>query len=528
MLVYSTEVRFQKGTMPERFHSVVCDWLSQKCYQTVSYGQLTDSREKVFASGVRLNHVSSGEGYPFLESFSLSHRDAEVRGRLWITEIGAEVPSAAEGLRCTIVVRTDDISPKVSATTPTSTRPKLVPMLIEQCSASESTPGLKLIKLDDKDFEAYRYEIELPQRRYPLVVLSPRADGSYFADLEKLRSQLVSVAQVVQIPPDADTLFLEKVWGSNYSVWGGAICLIFPKAKYSNYYPFRKLLPVTLEKQRSEGITPIENEILALITDRTNLPISRKHIDATVVREVARRRELAALRIKLEGQSQEVKDYVLLLEDENKSLNEKLVALEESYQQLRDSYEQQNDQIGQLRYENASLKENLKAKLTSGQKSPIDDDSLEMITQIVKSGANPRLILTFLEKAFQSRLTVLDSAWKSSERSSSFAHSDRLFDLLLRLCRDYWEKLSDGAGDTEAKGIFGDSYAAQESETVQGNRGAKAKRMFIYKGTPVEMMRHLRIGNKDSASETIRVHFYWDAQEKRIVIGHCGPHLDFK
>ena len=41
------------------------------------------------------------------------------------------------------------------------------------------------------------------------------------------------------------------------------------------------------------------------------------------------------------------------------------------------------------------------------------------------------------------------------------------------------------------------------------------------------MLKHLKIGIKDSLSETLRVHFEWLADEKRIVIGHCGGHLPF-
>jgi len=39
------------------------------------------------------------------------------------------------------------------------------------------------------------------------------------------------------------------------------------------------------------------------------------------------------------------------------------------------------------------------------------------------------------------------------------------------------------------------------------------------------MMKHLKIGVKDSPVETIRVHFEWFPEQKKIVIGHCGPHL---
>jgi hypothetical protein len=42
------------------------------------------------------------------------------------------------------------------------------------------------------------------------------------------------------------------------------------------------------------------------------------------------------------------------------------------------------------------------------------------------------------------------------------------------------------------------------------------------------MWRHLKLGNKDSVNESLRVHFEWFASEKKIVIGHCEPHLDLR
>ena len=56
---------------------------------------------------------------------------------------------------------------------------------------------------------------------------------------------------------------------------------------------------------------------------------------------------------------------------------------------------------------------------------------------------------------------------------------------------------------------------------------ARKRRTFEYQGKGVVMTRHLKIGRKDSVAETLRIQFYWDANARKVVIGHCGPHLDF-
>ena len=41
----------------------------------------------------------------------------------------------------------------------------------------------------------------------------------------------------------------------------------------------------------------------------------------------------------------------------------------------------------------------------------------------------------------------------------------------------------------------------------------------------MEMFRHLKIGVDDDPTRTIRVHFHWDGDRQKIVIGYYGEHL---
>jgi hypothetical protein len=122
---------------------------------------------------------------------------------------------------------------------------------------------------------------------------------------------------------------------------------------------------------------------------------------------------------------------------------------------------------------------------------------------------------------------VLQSAIRSAQKSASFKFCGDALDLLTKLVTDYYEALQHG-GDNEARKVFGaNEYAAKESESVMTNTAAVKMRTFSYKGKPTKMFAHLKIGNKYSAAETLRIHFYWDALDTKIVIGYCGPHLDF-
>lgn len=106
-----------------------------------------------------------------------------------------------------------------------------------------------------------------------------------------------------------------------------------------------------------------------------------------------------------------------------------------------------------------------------------------------------------------------------------FVYGRQLLDMLKRLVTEYRDKLSEG-GDNAARQVFGkNEYSAKESETVMSNKAMRRERTFDYDGEEVEMFRHLKIGVADDETKTIRVHFHWDAEREKIVIGYCGGHL---
>lgn len=147
-------------------------------------------------------------------------------------------------------------------------------------------------------------------------------------------------------------------------------------------------------------------------------------------------------------------------------------------------------------------------------------------------GGRPSLenALRYLEATFPDRIEVLPSAYSTARKFTEFRHLDRSWDLLRTLATDYWKAMADpgGGGDAKAKGVFGNGYAANEAEFAANSDRGRALRTFSYNGERVQMDRHLRIGTKmDSRGETWRCHFHWDGAARKIVIGHCGEHLDF-
>ena len=64
----------------------------------------------------------------------------------------------------------------------------------------------------------------------------------------------------------------------------------------------------------------------------------------------------------------------------------------------------------------------------------------------------------------------------------------------------------------------------KESDTTANSAVGKAERTFAYKGQPLPMLQHLKIGVKDLPNRSLRLRFEWDPDDGVVVIGHCGRH----
>ncbi|MCP9793377.1 hypothetical protein KBZ20_16615 [Vulcanococcus limneticus Candia 3F8] len=157
-----------------------------------------------------------------------------------------------------------------------------------------------------------------------------------------------------------------------------------------------------------------------------------------------------------------------------------------------------------------------------------DAEASERLLDALRSMAadlRPRQILDLATRICPDSFVVLESAWKSTDEVVGFKRGERLFELLWRLGTRYREARLAGQPDVAGIQVFGAAFAAKESNTTQNSPKAMRWRRFDYNGKEVVMEQHLKIGVGDSINRTLRIHFHWDPEVGRVVIGHCGKHL---
>ncbi len=534
MQVYANSFRVEGGDSYRSVIGAIHGWLKQLTERQFSISDITRNNE--FSSSPQdsfrwwLRSYISTDSKPELYAWRLKHGDRDVQGRQWVVELGLRVDSDL-GLEFSCSVATEEQSTLVR-THIDATRPKVIGYILRNVAEAsnahiaEDVPGIavKRIGAETSDYLAFKAEIERGNRDYPLVLVSPNADGRYLVNTSHLQDALFGLAQVVEVAPGFDSFEMEENLGKIWSAWQGAINIL--QTPRSNGFVHGSLLRATEIESIGERQGERVSHILARVTHNTNVPRSRNRIRPEGVMQLALKRRLMSRTNGIVSDSAE-------LQLENTALWKELEAQEENYRTLEQERDAAEMRGMELEDKNQELQDRLRSQeykadaLRKGGLSDSNTPDVDFLVELASQPTQPSAedCLNAIQTAFPLRCEILESAWESARAMSSFQNGRRLLGLLRRLTTDYVKAIEDG-GDTKARMVFStDEYSANESETVESSPTLSAKRRFNYNGESVDMFKHLKIGKADNVTHTLRVHFTWIPTEKKIVIGHCGEHL---
>jgi len=537
MLVYANHLSFQGDGAKEAIFKAIGGWLKEQLGFGLHPEQL---KEDGNFEGIRgkskswLRVCVTIEGEPELYSWVLKNADDNVRGRQWITELGLKVFQGTIELSC--VVKTDEQSALVAEPVSAS-RPRLIPYVVNNIEQSDNAefsravPGVavKTVGEDVDSYRAFLAEIEQADRGYPIVLVSPTRDGEYLVNTSHLQESLIGLAQVVQVTSEFNSYEMEEILGQHWSAWNGSVNILHIPTP-SGFVRGRFFLSDAIEAWGDTQHMRI-SQLLAWVTNNTNIPHLRKRIRSEGVMLLALRRRLDAARAKRDQMdsvqlseemdkisclAEEQGQWIKLLEDENSQSELDKVELKVSLDDVK-------EELSKKDFALQSLKDQL-ANVSGNRASNLDAEKLINLA-CCPSPPSPSDCIEVIESIHGDKCIVLDSARDSARNIYGFICGRQLLDMLVRLVTEYRSSLI-GGGDNSARTVFGkNEYAAKESETVMGNKSMRRTRTFFYRGNNVEMFRHLKLGVADDPSKTIRVYFHWDGEREKIVIGYCGKHL---
>lgn len=536
MLVYANHLSFQGAEAEAAVFKAVGGWLKEQLGFGLHPDQLKrDGEYDGYRGAVRSwLHIYATEGdEPRLYAWVLRFADENVFGRQWIVEAG--VKAFGETLELSCVVKTDESSTLVAEPV-TASQPRLIRYVVNNvrqsmgASLGGAVAGVDIKRVGESvdSYRALLAEIERPERAFPIVLVSPTRDGEYLVGAQDLQERLVGLAQVVEVSRDFNSYDMADVLGQQRSAWGGAINVLQTPSR-TGFVRARYFLADVIE---GWGNTHDRYaKILAWVTGNTNMLHLRQHVRPEGVMQLALRRKMqmaraqsermdaTELRQALEEASRQAVEQAKFFDE----VVEENSRLETSVSELKDELEDARDEIGRKEFNIQALKDQL-SRAGGGRTGAVDVETL-LDLACRTDCPTPLECVNLIESLYGDRCVVLESAKGSAREMDRFVYGRQLLDMLKRLVTEYRDRLSEG-GDNAARTVFGkNEYSAKESETVMSNKAMRRERTFDYEGEEVEMFRHLKIGVADDETKTIRVHFHWDAERKKIVIGYCGGHL---
>jgi hypothetical protein len=523
-------------------------WLSQK-EGPFALETLMRSGRFALERGGRLDVAIASrigqEAGPYLHAIRYSHPDQAIAGRRWVTELGLSANDGEPWIKASVVLAYEDLV-RTEVAAPNATRPLLVPRLAKRCKANPEREGQQFESVDAGSLPKLRSWLRSTSRRLPAVIVAQTHRGDSLVDLGELRWRLEGIATVVCPTPELEGPQLIDELGERIAPWAGAVKVIYPlpDSPYADPGEPRVTVvrPRTIEGWRLSGQSA-EVRIFEIVASRSIWGALRAHVSVEAVHEVriARyvQRSLQArtdhLRIDAAAGLAELRERILELELELSEASETVTALSVDLRDARadaDHYCQVADDEENARRVAEEKASALEAQLNrstakdAGVETVVAaSDLAESLGRFLRDEHSVEDVLRLVTVAFPERIVVLESAMSSARDSSGFRHVNRARALLGKLAGPYWEQLASGSPDSVSRGVFGrNEYAADEANLTKAGR---RRRTFQYLGEQVEMFAHLKIGGKESDAETLRIHFRWNAAAKCIVIGYCGPHLDF-
>lgn len=231
-------------------------------------------------------------------------------------------------------------------------------------------------------------------------------------------------------------------------------------------------------------------------------------------------REAREMNERLEEQEQLIELY----EEENERVMRQNRALEERMREL----ESDKSQLETLRYRLVEAQGRADEKAAEAARLKDEATALEKIDHF------PTSLVEELELAgrlWSERIVVLTEAVKSAA-TYKYCDLDEEWRILRAVATVLWDiYFGDGDSsdiDEEFKRRTGFTHTFRESGATNASPALVKLRRRSYKGSEIDITPHIKgSGRRDSSKlHPFRLHYHADAEGKKIVIGHCGEHLD--
>lgn len=257
------------------------------------------------------------------------------------------------------------------------------------------------------------------------------------------------------------------------------------------------------------------------------------HSEVTSIEDVeACRRDIRLRDLRRIADDKSKDEYIQLLEEDNSTLRaseddlkSRLSATAAQVEDLQDKVEELDEQKRRLEYELQAAVSSRQAAEEAARRAERQSQTLLSLRRLPSS---VKEVAETMQQLFPSELVFTPRGLRSTEDRGRDLVEDA-WECLYALATVLHPLLFDAADqNVDLERVFkektGFDLGMSEGRSTKRDKKFMKLRQDVFEGRTIDIIPHVKIGNKEP--RLLRVHFFVDQDKKRIVIGHCGGHLD--
>lgn len=475
---------------------------------------------------------SGQEELPESWSCRFEHPCSEVAARQWRTDVGISLTSDRNLVFSIATIYWLPPGYIGQPPNPVPTAPSVVGQILNgrtwSCLSGSELLSTVPVLLRDGHAGVLVDHLLKSSRDCPIVyVAKDFVEGTYLANPYSLARVLAGAAATYMAESSWVDKELEVLLPQGFRCWNGMVRVFQPNVNFQRESDARRHRYFRREEIKTLGPDTIEELLVRGIVRRS---VGPRFWGVTTIEEIEQRRReahLSTLRQAAEGHK-DSRAWAELFQQDNDRLNGELKQKDEEikyWQGVAEQVDDLEDETNRTKYELKQAREDVIRLEGLNAALATRASLLDELRKLPNSLAD---VVALVEKLHPDRIYFTERA-KRSAALASLGNFNVAWDCLKAMATvlhdlHFQQKLQLREIASQFRNRTGFELAVGESETTRSNKKLAAQRKDTYKGEIVDISVHVKHGN--SAGNILRVHYYAHPGERRLIIGHCGDHLD--
>lgn len=446
--------------------------------------------------------------------------------REWVTEIGYQsvMPGTAE---ISYVITYSDyagfigeLNPAPGISLPNVIR-KLLNSPLYTCKIGDSVLSTEPIKLNPGDFPDFQKILLDKDREIPIVYISPRRVdfGSDITTVSVSPQRLAECIAANGLVYYSDNWDFSKemlyLGDERYTCTGGSVRLYCPGInpnEPSDQYRHRIISAKYIADTGEDKILEIFRRALAQDVHYYDTMFRLESCQALIEND-KRQKRLKAIKEKSDADvSEAYSEY--FTESDRRELAEKELS-------------ETKGEVDRLKTEIFNRGLQIEALQEKANQANSIENSCMRIRSISVYPSSPVQIAQYFEAVFPDRIAFTERAYRSLE--DCITRADILWNALFCISTTLYDLLHEQPSQAYKEFTNQTRWECSRGNGHQTRANSKLMRQYVdtYNGKEINIEAHIKNGNNDKDSKSVRIYFSYDSSvADKIIIGHCGKHLD--